>query len=299
MRVHMLMNRSPKARLLVALAIASSMVAGLGVIIFLLFRGAHFAPEPTERAPAPLPEVQRNSPKDIHSHASDVLNIRAALDSGWESVGDYQPPPPEVKVLGELGPDASWSQYPRSSWNLVSRFRLRPDSIRAEELLRHVEVNPADTYVELLHRSLLEALCNYFAPRLREAQELVSRAHAAEVPQLMRAGKTTAFNLVTQREAGGGVTIAIPRDIDTNPDGSEVLAVSFPSAGEAQGLRAPKSLMPLTQEAEQYRRFLAAEFGGHVMNWAANAGINSFHNAIQVVEALSAEAIRKPTRTAR
>ncbi len=178
--------------------------------------------------------------------------------------------------------DAAWDRLPRSRWGFVGRVLQRPDSITANELFRHVLLNPLDVYIDPSNREVLRQLIASYGAKIATAQATVTKAKTKEFSALQAAGLTEPWkhSLISRNGRARAFFPFLPGNE------GKVTAVSFDASGQPHGGVASRDKMPVTVAAENYLRFVTTEMGGLVVNWFSAVGACSPSMARELVTKL-------------
>jgi hypothetical protein len=216
----------------------------------------------------PVAEAGRSSrPTEVRPEPSTHLELRAKpishQSSGAPSSPASKQTSPQALELTE------WQRFPRSTWDFASRVRDDPCAIRHTDLFRHVELNPQDGVMSHSDRELLLAIVQSFQAPLGGAHSTLVATRQREIEEAARSGLTKVLRTRSLLMPNGVAATLMP----VMPAGT-VFNVQFgPQPGESDVHVAPLSVLPRTAEAVAYLDYLAAEFGGSVVNFFEATGL--------------------------
>lgn len=212
-----------------------------------------------------LPEVVDEAPSvtasvlPIRSPASATASRAAPL---WESA---------------KARDAEWDSFPRPKWSFASHVRWGPQRIGAADLYRHPELNPLDRYIPPAVRETLDALVQAYRPRLANVHALYTKTSFKEFDAAVAKGLGERSSVrVPMREGRFAVQL---------PDGFHNGVVRVDARGATL---VDRKHLPVTTKVLEYRRFLALELGGHIVNWFERMGLCPSKQASELLSQIAA-----------
>ena len=106
-----------------------------------------------------------------------------------ESLQRVELAPPTEPLEGHDEPDAEWEKLPRLRWDLAHFFyQGRGHLLKVEELYRHENLNPQDTYIPSERRRQLVETVLPLVAHLKRVHELIGDSTVSELNYLVLTG---------------------------------------------------------------------------------------------------------------
>ncbi|MFO1053980.1 MAG: hypothetical protein U1F36_17320 [Planctomycetota bacterium] len=189
--------------------------------------------------------------------------------------------PPELGTIDSLSSDSvpttgssngeastsEWSGLPRSKWDFIRRIVTSPESIRADDLFRHVQLNPGDTPIALADRQILAGFISGFQNEFTSSNLRVGATRAAELEEMKEAGLTTIMKVTHGTTPSGQPVMDLPRFSEPSS-----FSMQFGGDSTASIAVAPLRSMPRTSREFEYHDYLVVELGGGVINFFQSLG---------------------------
>lgn len=257
-------------------AIASGLVA-FAIAFLLSVPSRAGAADGPASPPGPETAAERTAlEKLVAAELPDVGPLVAAAPASSDAVGAASGSAPAAAVAAQ-DQDAEWKSFPRPDWRFVVRMRWAPERIRAADLYRHPDLNPLDRYVPPALRESLAALVQAYRPRLVNIRALYTKTSNKELESAIAKGLGERSN-VRVPMGDGTFAVQLPANFQRG-----VVRI------DAQGaVLVDRKHLPVTTKVSEYRRFVALELGGQIVNWFERAGLCSSKRAAELLARIAA-----------
>lgn len=165
-------------------------------------------------------------------------------------------------LRGPATKSAEPGQTPRSDFDLIRRLFHESTRLTAQDLIRHVDLNPRDAALTADDVAYLESIIATYRPDLAQQEARCGQVQSREMDALIAGG--IAPTKVVQADASGRIRFRAELT-------SETMVIDVRD-GMAKQYDAPFSAMPVTRHAMHEQAELCFQFGSTLAAYFASVG---------------------------